>query len=86
LGQVCRAAVDRYEPGEQRLRGGELLYCVDVGAVGQRHGGGLGPHAGQLVPQSELAQQPVVRMVGQSVEVAVKPPFEVAECTVAGGQ
>ena len=42
--------------------------------------------AGELVPEAELAQQPLVRVAGQGGEVAVHPAFVVGELPVGGGE
>jgi hypothetical protein len=48
-----------------------------VGGRGQRLAGGFGAHSGQLVPETELAQQPLVRVLGEPVQAAGQPGFEV---------
>jgi hypothetical protein len=47
-------------PGEEVLGLDEALLGVFTGAGRQGRGGGFGPHFRELVPEGELAQQPLV--------------------------
>ena len=65
------------EPGAERGGVDELQLGVGLGGRGQRLAGGFGAHSGQLVPEPELAQQPLVRVLGEPVQAAGQPGFEV---------
>ena len=86
LGEVSGLAAERGRPVEEVLGLDEPLLGVFAGAGPQRCGGGPGAHAGELVPEAELAQQPFVRMAGQGGEAAVQPAFVVGELPVGGWQ
>ncbi len=73
-------------PGQEVLGLDEPLLGVFAGAGPQWPGGGPGAHAGELVPEAELAQQPLVRVAGQVREAAVHPAFVVGELPVSGGE
>ena len=84
LGEVRGLAAECGGPGQEVLGLDEPLLGVFAGAGPQRAGGGPGAHAGELVPEAELAQQPFVRMAGQAREAAVHPAFVVGELPVGG--
>ena len=84
LGEVARGWRPSGSPGKEVLGLDEPLLGVFAGAGPQGCGGGLGAHAGELVPEAELAQQPFVRVAGQAGEAAVHPAFVVGELPVGG--
>ena len=79
-----RAAAGCGGPGQEVLGLDEPLLGVFAGGGPQRPGSGPGAHAGELVPEAELAQQPLVRMAGEIGEAAVQPAFVVGELPVGG--
>ena len=86
LGEAGGLASERAGPGQEVLGLDEALLGVFAGAGPQGCGGGFGAHAGELVPEAELAQQPFVRVAGQGGEAAVHPAFVVGELPVGGRQ
>jgi hypothetical protein len=86
LGELGQSAAVASGPGEERRGVDELEFGVFAGGGAQRPGGGFGAHLGQLVPQAELAQQPLVGVAGQLLQALVEPAFVVQELPVGGGQ
>ena len=86
LGEVRGLAAERVGPGKEVLGLDEPLLGVLAGAEPERCNGGPGAHAGQLVPEAELAQQPFVRVAVQAFEAAVDPAFIAGELPVGGRQ
>ena len=86
LGEGGRPDAQGGGPGQEGLGLDEPAAGVLGGGGAQRPGGGPGAHAGQLVPQPELAQQPQVRVPGQGVQAPVQPRLEFAQLPVDGGQ
>ena len=86
LGERGGVAAGAGGPGEEVLGLDESLLGVFAGAGPQRCGGGFGAHPGELVPEAELAQQPLVRVAGQGVQAAVHPAFVAGELPVGGRQ
>ena len=84
LGEGGRLAAECRGPGKEVLGLDEPLLGVLAGAGPKRCNGGPGAHAGQLVPEAELAQPPFVRVAGQAREAAVDPPFVAGELPVGG--
>src|SRR6516164_5302236 len=86
LGELGQAAALIGGPGKECRGVDELQFGVFAGGGAQRPGGGFGTHFGQLVPQPELAQQPLVGVGGQPGEAQLQPAFEVGQLPVGGGQ
>jgi hypothetical protein len=86
LGESAGVAGQRGGPGEEVFGLDESLLGVFAGAGPQRCGGGFGAHLWQLVPEAELAQQPLVRVAGQGGQAAVHPAFVAGELPVGGRQ
>jgi hypothetical protein len=76
---VAAAVVD---PGEERAGGGEPLLSVLAGGGPQRPAGRAGAHPGELVPNTELAEQLLVGVAVQVVEAAAQPAVVVQELPV----
>jgi hypothetical protein len=86
LGQGGRPDAEVVGPGQEGLGLDEPAAGVLGGGGAQRPVGGPGAHAGKLVPQPELAQQPQVRVPGQGLQPTVQPRLEFAQLLVDGGQ
>ena len=84
LGEGTGLAAGPGGPGKEVLGLDEPLLGVFAGAGAQGCGGGFSAHAGELVPEAVLAQQPFVWVAGQAGEAAVHPAFVVGELPVGG--
>jgi hypothetical protein len=86
LGQGGWLDAEVVGPRQEGLGLDEPAAGVLGGGGAQRPAGGPGAHAGQLVPQPELAQQPQVGVPGQVFQAAVQPRLEFVQLLVDGGQ
>lgn len=70
------------EPGAERGGVDELELGVGPRGRGDRLAVGFGAHPGQLVPEPELAQQPLVGVFGEPGQASGQPGLEVEQLTV----
>jgi hypothetical protein len=86
LGHLSQQMTALLEPAQEPVGLGELV-AGELAVAGVRgRVRGLGPQPWQLVPDSELLQQPQVRTVGEFGQTPVQPGLVVQQLLVDGGQ